>query len=133
MKSANSIFKISFRLALTAVLVSVFSFQSFAQLTGTYTINPAGGSFATKNCKSFGEAVDSLESQGVSGAVTFNVADGTYNERVTISQAIDGASAVNTITFQSQSLDSTAVVITYGYVLESCGIPKSLYRSSIDR
>ncbi len=45
--------------------------------------------------------------------MTFNVADGTYNERVTISQAIDGASAVNTITFQSQSLDSTAVVITY--------------------
>jgi len=81
-------------------------------MTGTYTINPAGGDFLDNNFKTFQEAIDSLHSLGVSGHVVFNVADGIYNERVTINQ-ISGAAADSTITFQSQSLDSTGVELTY--------------------
>ncbi|MCD6565844.1 MAG: right-handed parallel beta-helix repeat-containing protein, partial [Bacteroidales bacterium] len=114
MKVTSSFQKAVFRLALTTILISFLSFQGFAQLSGTYTIDPAGGSFATKNCKSFGEAVDSLLSptQSVTGPVVFNIADGTYNEQIQLNQ-ISGASAVNTITFQSASLDSTKVILTY--------------------
>ena len=114
MKAICSLPKTVFKLVLTAILIPFLSFQSFAQLSGTYTIDPAGGSFATKNCKTFKEAVDSLLSptQGVSGPVVFNIADGTYNEQIQLNQ-ISGASAINTITFQSASLDSTKVNLTY--------------------
>ena len=112
MKLANNFRNTTIRIALTAVLILFFSLQNFAQLKGTYTIDKTGGTFPTKNCKSFNEAVDSLESQGVSGAVIFNVVDDTYNEQVVITQ-ISGASSDNTITFQSESLDSTAVILTY--------------------
>ena len=73
-------------------------------LTGTYTIG-SGGSYA-----SFRDAVTALNGQGICGPVVFNVFDGYYNESVEI-KAILGASAINTITFQSKSLDSTKVVL----------------------
>ncbi len=91
-------------------LLGVAASPGYAQLSGNYTIDPNGsgpGSF-----KSFGEAVDSLITYGVSGPVVFNAANGTYNEQIII-PSISGASAQNTITFQGSSGDSTDVVLDY--------------------
>ncbi|NOY37966.1 MAG: hypothetical protein GXO83_10385 [Chlorobi bacterium] len=112
MKTTAMYRAVSQRTAIFLLTLLLFASVSFAQLSGSYTIDPAGGDFTSKNCKSFTEAVDSLMSQGVNGPVVFNVADGTYTERIEIFQ-INGSSAVNTITFQSQSLDSTKVTLTY--------------------
>jgi hypothetical protein len=84
--------------------------QAISQgLTGTYTIG-AGGDYAT-----FTGAVTSLNSNGVSGPVIFNVEDGTYNEQIVIGP-ITGSSLSNTITFQSQSGNATNVVLTHAAV-----------------
>jgi len=67
--------------------------QSYAQLSGAYTIGPFNA-----NYPSFGAAVSDLTTKGVSSPVTFNVAAGTYNEAITIGP-ITGASSKNTISF----------------------------------
>ena len=89
-----------------SMLLMAFTFSSHAQLAGSYTIG-SGGDYTTWN-----EAVDSLVSLGVSGPVIMNVFDGNYTEQLTI-PAITGASATNTITFQSNSLDSSLVNLLF--------------------
>ncbi|MCX6352165.1 MAG: hypothetical protein NTX03_09920 [Bacteroidetes bacterium] len=79
-------------------------------MSGIYTINPSGS--GTKNFTSFTSAVKMLNDSGVNGAVFFNITDGYYNEQIEISK-ISGASASNTITFQSQSKDSTKVILDW--------------------
>jgi hypothetical protein len=74
-------------------------------LSGVFTIGGTSPSFAT-----FRAAVNALNANGVCGPVTFNVRDGYYNESVLI-KAIAGSSSVNTVTFQSQSLDSSKVTV----------------------
>lgn len=68
-----------------------------AQMSGTYFINPAGGA---TTFHTFSEAVSALFVNGVSGPVQIMVFPGTYTESVLI-PPISGASASNTITFQS--------------------------------
>ncbi|NDA62096.1 MAG: hypothetical protein EBX50_08640, partial [Chitinophagia bacterium] len=80
------------------------SINTAPALGGTYSIG-SGGNYAT-----FSAAVAALQTYGVCAPTTFLVANGTYNELVTIPQ-ITGASAINTITFESQSGDSTLVVL----------------------
>ncbi|MAR17909.1 MAG: hypothetical protein CML44_00885, partial [Rhodobacteraceae bacterium] len=80
----------------------------FAQLSGSYTIDANGT--GTSNYTTFGAATAALSTSGVSGAVTFNVASGTYTEQVTLS-AVTGASSTNTITFQGSS--TAPSIITY--------------------
>ena len=75
-------------------------------LSGSYTIG-ATGDYAT-----FTDAINALTMYGVCSAVTFDVQDGTYNEQVVIGE-IMGASATNTITFQSLSGDNLLVEMTY--------------------
>ncbi|MGV3636520.1 MAG: right-handed parallel beta-helix repeat-containing protein [Flavobacteriales bacterium] len=75
-------------------------------LNGTYTIGTAG------NYPTFTAAVTTLTTNGISGPVTFNVFNGTYAEQVVIGP-VTGTSAVNTITFQSLALDSTAVTLVH--------------------
>lgn len=87
-------------------LMLCFSVVSLAQLSGTYTLG-TGGDYTT-----FQQAADALMSEGVSGAVTFNVVSGSYNEQVNI-ETIAGSGVANTITFQSASGDSSDVVLTY--------------------
>ena len=116
----------------------LFSVTSFASgLKGTYTIDPSKAASAT-NYTSFNDADSDLvygsrsgagtaSGPGVRGAVVFSIADGSYNEILTI-PSILGASAKNTITFQSASKDSTKVILwdsttasipyTRGYVLD---------------
>ncbi len=83
-----------------------------AQLSGNYTIG-SGGNYTT-----FGAAVSALSSQGVNGAVTFNVKSGNYNEKFVIGK-ITGASSTNTITFQSQSGNASDVVIYFTATADS--------------
>jgi parallel beta-helix repeat protein len=75
-------------------------------LAGTYTIGGANPDFTT-----ISEVVDIMNNGGILGAVTFNIRNGTYAEQLNISEIV-GASLTNTITFQSESGDSTSVVIT---------------------
>ncbi|MBL4755445.1 MAG: hypothetical protein JKY52_17850, partial [Flavobacteriales bacterium] len=93
-----------FALSLAFICANIFS--SFAQLTGTYTIGGITPTYAT-----FTLAVSDLVAVGVSGPVIFDVRDGTYPEQISIA-AITGVSSTNTVTFQSESGDSSLVTIT---------------------
>ncbi len=84
----------------------------FCQLNGTYTIG-TGQAF-----ENFTEAVNSLHQFGVNGQVTFNVLDGTYDEQIVIND-ITGSSNTNNITFQSNSGDSTDVVLQHAPSVDS--------------
>ena len=68
----------------------------FAQLIGTYTIGGTSPKFAT-----ISEAVDSLETYGVSGSVTFHIRPGTYTEQVDY-DSIPGVTATNNVTFKTE-------------------------------
>ena len=84
-----------------------FSTTVFAQLSGTKTIGGTSPDYAT-----FSAAATDLNTNGVNGAVIFNVAPGTYIEQFTLSNIV-GTNSVNTITFQSSNGDSTSVIIQY--------------------
>jgi hypothetical protein len=92
-------------LTLTFLFLSL-SFSSTAQMKGNYTIGK-GGDF-----ESFTEAAGALQKQGISGAVFFDVFDGTYNEQFTIGQ-IPGSSPFNTVVFQSLNRTYANVKLTY--------------------
>ncbi|NJB87476.1 pectin methylesterase-like acyl-CoA thioesterase [Lewinella marina] len=85
-----------------------YSAAALSPLSGTYSIGGAGADFAT-----FNTAVDAMRINGISGAVTFNAAAGTYPEQLEI-PAIPGASATHTITFQSATGDAASVILSYG-------------------
>jgi PKD repeat protein len=95
------------------LLISLFwTTGAKAQLSGTYTICPSGCNYST-----IGAAITDLKNKGISAAVTFNVSAATYSENPTINQAITGASATNTITFQGAGrgksvITSSSTVLT---------------------
>ncbi len=95
---------------LVAAALVLLTMPAFAQLSGTYTIDPAGT--GTSNYASFSAAVTALTTSGVSGPVTFNVTQGTYTEQVTIN-AITGTSATNKITFKSATTNTLPVNVTF--------------------
>ncbi len=66
-------------------------------MAGAKTIDASAAASST-NYTSFGAAVTALTTCGVSGAVTFTVAAGTYNEQISIGTIV-GISSVNTVTF----------------------------------
>lgn len=70
-------------------------------LSGTYTLGTPTSDYPT-----FGDALLDLQACGVSGAVTFNVAPGTYTGHIGI-DPVAGASATNTITFDGGSAAGT--------------------------
>lgn len=80
---------------------------TIAQLSGTYTIGGTSPDYTT-----FSDAVAGLSSGGISGNVIFNVRDGEYEEQFKI-PLIDGVSETDTIIFQSESADSSAVTIHF--------------------
>lgn len=95
-----------------ATLISL-TLNSFAgdcpALSGEFTI----GKSETADFTSVNDAINSLKCGGVAGPVSFLLEDGTYTERVVLS-SINGASAYNTVTFESKSGNNTEVVISYG-------------------
>jgi len=72
-------------------------------LSGTYTIGANNADYS-----SFGEAIGDLSSLGVCSPVVFNVAAGTYNERLVVRE-VEGASAANTITFRGAGIGNTTL------------------------
>ena len=103
MKSAKQI--------ITTALVSL-SVIAFAgecpTLSGKYII----GKSANADFASINEATEALNCGGVDGRVDFKIEKGIYNEKVALS-AISGASALNSITFESVTGNNDDVVISY--------------------
>ena len=75
-------------------------------LIGNFTIGTSGADFSTVN-----QAVNLLNTVGIGGNVIFNIQPGTYTEKVIINQ-INGADDSKGITFQSENMDSTSVIIS---------------------
>lgn len=94
---------------LTFLFLSIV-FHSQAQFSGTYSIDPKGS--GSRNFSTFKQALDTLSKYGVSGQVTFEVADGSYNEQLNISSVL-GASLQNNIVFKSKNGDSSKVKLYY--------------------
>ncbi|MCX6351965.1 MAG: M4 family metallopeptidase [Bacteroidetes bacterium] len=76
-------------------------------MSGIYTIGGTSPDFTT-----FTAAVSVLNKNGVFMPVVFSVIDGSYNEQIKIN-AVKGTSALNTVSFQSQSNDSSKVDLTF--------------------
>ncbi|MBH8569043.1 T9SS type A sorting domain-containing protein [Microvirga sp. STS02] len=96
--------------ALGALLLS--GPAALAQLSGTYTINDAQATGGT-NYASFAAAATALNTNGVSGPVTFNVSGGPYTEQLRL-QAVVGTSATNRITINGngRTIQYNATVLT---------------------
>ncbi len=77
-----------------------------AALSGTFTIGGTSPTYPT-----FTAAAADLNANGICGPVVLNVRNGVYNEQVTFNE-IPGASAVNTITLQSESGNKADVTLT---------------------
>jgi len=98
---------------LLSLVGGLISMCAFSQLNGTYTINGAQATGGT-NYQTFTAAFAALTTNGVSGPVTFNCIQGTYNEQVYLSSAsISGTSTTNTITFQAAASNTNEVLWTY--------------------
>ncbi len=77
-------------------------------MSGNFTIGASENSdFTTIN-----QAVEALTCGGITGPVVFSIENGTYKEKVNFS-TVSGASALNTITFESKSGTNTDVVLSY--------------------
>ncbi len=79
----------------------------FLSMKGNYSIGKSPADYS-----SITSAVEAIKTYGVCGPVTFNIDSGKYTEQVII-PAIPGASAANTVTFQSKKKDSSSVIIEY--------------------
>ena len=77
----------------------------FPALCGTYTIAGASPDFSTVH-----NAVVALNNGGISCPVVFNIRNGVYNVSDTI-YTIKGSSIINSVTFQSEAADSSAVTL----------------------
>lgn len=73
-------------------------------LNGSYTVGPTG-SYTT-----LAAAIGALQANGVSGPVFMNIQSGTYTGSWTIN-AIAGTSATNRVTFRSQTLVQSDVIL----------------------
>jgi PKD repeat protein len=79
--------------------------QVTTPLCGVYTIGGLNPDFLTIN-----DAVEVLNSSGVTCPVQFNIRPGIYNEKIEIFN-IPGTSSSNTVTFTSENQDSSSVNI----------------------
>ncbi|MBN2729297.1 MAG: right-handed parallel beta-helix repeat-containing protein [Bacteroidales bacterium] len=99
---ADSVNGVNDQNALNDTLV-ITPFQT--ALSGTKTIG------ATGDYLTFNDAVNDLMLKGVCGPIVFNIQTDTYNEQISL-PAIAGVSAVNTITFQSETGNPADVIIS---------------------
>lgn len=86
-------------------IVDTFIRELSPRLRDTLTIGGINPDFFT-----FTEAATALQNVGVSGKVVFKVRNGVYNESVTINTIL-GVDSLKTITFQSESGDSSTVIL----------------------
>lgn len=96
------------RISGVLLALGVSSAAIAAPLNGTYTI---GGT--TPNYATLSAAVNALNTEGVSGPVTFNIRNGVYTATTWRAEikTIAGASATNRITFKSESNNAANVTI----------------------
>ena len=94
-------------------------------MSGTYSINTQSGDY-----HSFSEAISDLILAGVCGPVVISADSGTYTEQVVL-YPVTGASAINTITFQSSMQDSSQVKISYSTNLSKAYVFKIVGASNI--
>ena len=96
-----------------------------AAMSGTYTI---GG--ATPDYPTIAAAIADLHVNGVCGPVVYNIRSGTYTEQMAFGNAgtVSGTSAVNTITFQSETGNKTDVNVQF---TSTTGNP-TLYFNGVD-
>ena len=92
------------RTGIFCLLLFVAPWVLRAQLSGTYTVNPAGS--GPNNYTTLQAAVTALNTQGVSGPVNLLIAPGTTHPAVSIG-AVAGTSPVNRVRF---NVDTTAGV-----------------------
>lgn len=76
-------------------------------MSGVYTIGGTTPDFTT-----FAAAVAAVELAGIKDSVLFKVRNGTYTEQIEINE-IYGATAKNSVIFESESKDSTKVILQY--------------------
>ncbi len=81
--------------------------EIYAGLGGTYTLGGTSPDFTD-----FASVEDALNFGGVYAPVIINVRDGIYNEQIHLTEII-GADATNNVVFQSESGDSTGVIIEF--------------------
>jgi hypothetical protein len=86
-----------------------FTVRLCTPLSGSLTVNPSLPAAGT-NFTTFASLIQALQSCGVGGPLSVNIAPGTYTTQLTI-PAIPGASAVNKITFDGG--DSALTKITW--------------------
>lgn len=77
-------------------------------LSGTYTLGGSSPDFT-----SFNDALNTITLRGLCGATVIKVRNGTYSEQLSF-PAFTSLSATNTLTFQSESGDSSKAILTYG-------------------
>ena len=95
----------------------------YAALIGEYTIGPNNADFET-----LAQATEALERGGVVGEVIFNIQSGTYQANVEINEIL-GSSLDNYIIFQSEAMDSSAVVLMDSLATSSSSL---VYLDSMD-
>src|ERR1044072_515918 len=114
------------RSLLAAALWMLIPAAYATQLSGSYTIDSSVAA-STTNFKDFNSAVTYLTGPGVrtdggpansapfgvSGAVVFTVAAGTYTEQVVLTGQVPGTSPLNTITFDG--VDASTRILTGSY------------------
>ncbi len=88
---------------LTLIMVIIFK-SGFSQMSGTFTIGGVNPDFAN-----FADAIDSLNVNGISGNVVFNIRPGVYSG-FNIGQ-IQNVGANDNVRFQAENLDSSSVTI----------------------
>jgi len=88
-------------------------------MSGIYTVDPIGT--GSSNFLSIAEAANAINTRGLCGAVTVNIADGVYNDSLFL-ENVPGVSSTNTITFQSANGDSSLVMIQSSPVTPSSGV-----------
>ncbi len=93
------------------LLLCLLVLQSVAQMSGTYTIDANGS--GPNNFTSFNDVATALESQGVSGPVTINVASGNYLEQVSF-DFIFTTSEQSPIVLQADPQNTAPVVLEFG-------------------
>ena len=100
---------------LFGVIFLLFSFNIYAQLSGTYYIGATIGSApggTDPDYETLGEVFTALNAAGVSGACTFYFLDASYTEPNNLALACSGTSAINTILFKPYTGVTTTITFT---------------------
>jgi hypothetical protein len=106
---SNTMKKLITTVAIALLITTTCFSGDCPSLAGDFTI----GTSENADFTSINDAINALKCGGISGPTTFLLEDGTYKERVVISE-IPGASAFSTVTFGSKSGNNADVIIGYG-------------------